>query len=281
MIRKVIKPKMKGFYLIIGCIIFHFISPLNSQHVYINKVHQLRYYDPTVNEASYKSLPHIPIRATLNHHPHKSNYFYNANSIRYGYHPSPTNTMNGVTTNPQISIKETPSKIPSRFRSPVAFEINKSIKKPKDIGIENTNKQSKYIDIIVSCKYNITTCAPYSSSTLDNKNKNRFKTSSKQKYAVIKSQPLIRQDFMPIFDELAKHSDQRRAEQYQLQDYSINSIGSKNEIEQTPIKMETNDGSTFTKSYHYDPTKTLFRHSFDKYEPDVHKYIFSNMRIMQ
>ena len=239
---------MKCFYLFIGYIISNFIQTLDSQVLYPNSFHYPQHYDPTVHKA---------IRRPLNFHPFKSNQLPTPKTIRYGYQQIPSKSSNSIEVYPQNSKSNYLIETQPKFGHRYTFKLKNSDKALKQSGNLDKLNQFRYIDIVVSCKYNITKCASYTSRSLRDESTNTFastpvKNTSSKSY---KNNYLLRQDFMPIFDY---DSDKISGKSYHIKSQDL----------------------TFRMSFDYDPTETLFRHSFDKYEPNVHKYITSNMRNM-
>ena len=237
---------MKCFYLLIGCIIINFIKTLDSQFLYTNHFHYPQHYDPTVHKA---------IRRPLNFHPFKANQLPTPKPIRYGYQRIPSKGSNSIEVYHQNSKKEYPTKTQPIFERRYTFKLKNSDKGLKQSGNSDKTNQFMYIDIDVSCKYNTTKCAAYTSPSLRDEKTNKF-VSTQEKNAsskLYKNDYLLHQDFMPLFDD---DSDKISGKYHHTK----------------------SQGSPFQINFNYDPTETLFRHSFNEYEPNVHKYITSNMR---
>ena len=220
---------------------------MESQVLYLNSFHYPKHYDPTVHEA---------IRRPLNFHVINENQIPTPKPIRYGYQPIPLKGSNSIEVYPQNSKNDYPSENQPEYGRRYTFKIKDSDKASKQGGNLDKANQFRYIDIAVSCKYNITKCSSYTSRYgLRDGNTNTF-ASTQKKNTLSKSYKndyLLRQDFMPIFE------------------YDSDKISGKS------YHIKSQD-SAFRMNFDYDPTETLFRHSFDKYEPNVHKYITSNMR---
>ena len=90
----------------------------------------------------------------------------------------------------------------------------------------------------------------YAQRTISRHLTNKFGSRLENEYIAkpTKTNSLIRHDFMPLFDDKREEFDESKE--------AFNYIG-----------------------HHYDPSETLFRHSFNKYRPNVHKYITSNIKI--
>ena len=197
------------------------------------------------------------------------------------YERSHLKTIKVTAKNPHRSMQGAYSR-----RHSTAGRYNSKLKDPEKAfqkGYAPKTKQYQYIDIDISCKYNITSCVSYTLPTFKGKEKNQFRLIPKDKYSARSTKPnsVLRKDFIPLFEE-SREDSAGKAQRYHRPALSMNLVTSDNEIKElTQIKIQKVSSSTFQRSYYYDPRETLFRHSFDRYAPDVHKYITSNIRAIE
>jgi len=266
----------------------------DSQFLFRNTLTEKRYFDPTVDEHHYKSLPQIQHRIKSNFliYPRIADELHKprpiANSISYslGYYLEPPGSFhpNLSQQKHQSDIQKSTTKYTfqetshSPYHQSSGHSYTFKFKNPendskKSGNLDHNSKllKSGYIPLSVSCKYNTTTCksAHDGSSTKYNSRKSlKLNSSFSEKYNQKMSSILIPKDFVPIFDD----DDGGVLNKNTFLPYLQKNI--EPSTKSTGLKYETPNGyQHFRKNIYKIPEHTLFRHSFDFKAPSIPKYI--------
>ena len=253
---------------------------------YNNKFYYQTYFDPTVHEHNYKSLPQVRHQPKTSIHPiqHATvNNVYPA--IRSEKNPESIDFQplkyqyRILSNNPKKAIQTTNLKTQNR-PNVVLKTYNKEAKKISSSSY-NKNKKSKYIRLSIECKNNITTCkSAYRKSSTNKSGNQEFNSSSqpiKNRYTSTNSKDWpIPRDFVPIFEHPSKNEWKENTNNIPVLSSYNNEF--KTLGEKVPVTSEILDSSYLLKNLYRIQHKTLFRHDFINKSPSVHKYLVSNIR---